>query len=75
MLPSLDLRLDGQNDCDLVAAAFGSETVIDLLLGRVDIDVNSRNVHGETALWHAAYAARISGMARDFRRVLSFIFA
>lgn len=43
----------------LVAVAFGSETVINLFLARENIDVNARNVHGETALWHAAYAGRM----------------
>lgn len=52
----------------LVAAAFGSESVIDLLLAREDIDVNARNAHGETALWHAAYAGRMCAVAKLLQR-------
>lgn len=52
----------------LVAAAFGSETVIDLLLARKDIDVNARNMHGETALWHAVYAGRMCAVTRLLQR-------
>jgi ankyrin repeat protein len=37
---------------------------MDLLLTQEDIDVNTRNMHGETALWHAAYAGRGSAVAR-----------
>jgi ankyrin repeat protein len=37
---------------------------MDLLLTQEDIDVNSRNMHGETALWRAAYAGRGSAVAR-----------
>lgn len=52
----------------LVAAALGSETVIDLLLAREVIDVNARNVQGETTLWHAAYAERMCAVAKLLRR-------
>lgn len=42
--------------------------MIDLLLAREDIDVNARNVHGETVLWYAAYAGRICALAKLLRR-------
>jgi ankyrin repeat protein len=38
--------------------------VLDLLLTQEDIDVNTRNMHGETAMWRAAYAGRGSAVAR-----------
>lgn len=48
----------------IVAAAFGSESVIDLLLTREGIDVNARNMNGETAIWRAAYAGKKSAVLR-----------
>jgi ankyrin repeat protein len=41
---------------------------MDLLLAQEDIDVNIRNMHGETALWRAAYAGRGSAVARLLRQ-------
>jgi ankyrin repeat protein len=52
----------------LVAAAFGSETVIDLLLAKKDVNVNARNMQGETALWHAVYAGRMCAVTRLLQR-------
>ncbi|KAF7177421.1 hypothetical protein CNMCM7691_005626 [Aspergillus felis] len=39
----------------MTAVVFESESVMDLLLAREDLDVNGRNPNGETALWWAAY--------------------
>ncbi|GFF94054.1 hypothetical protein IFM60648_10288 [Aspergillus lentulus] len=52
----------------IVAAAFGSESVMDLLLTQENIDVNIRNMHGETAMWRAAYAGRGSAVERLLQR-------
>jgi ankyrin repeat protein len=40
----------------MIAVAFESGSVMDLLLAREDLDVNCRNPNGETALWWAAYS-------------------
>ncbi|KAF7166682.1 hypothetical protein CNMCM6106_002398 [Aspergillus hiratsukae] len=52
----------------MIAVAFGSGSVVDLLLAQEDLDVNARNPNGETALWWAAYTGHRQAVVKLLQR-------
>ncbi len=48
----------------MIAAAYGSASVLDLFLAQADLDANAKNLNGETALWCAAYAGNRHAVIR-----------
>ncbi|CEL05840.1 hypothetical protein ASPCAL06953 [Aspergillus calidoustus] len=51
----------------MIAAAYGSDSVLDLLLAYDDLNINAKNLNGETALWCAAYAGRRTAIIKLLR--------